>query len=357
MSSYIDDETDKSLENSMILVKKRNNGIERILKKYDINSRNRQNKELKNLTLIKSDESFDSKIFRSRNSSYDQMSQDSNSIEKRYFNIKTIVKKQSKCVNKHLFLSIDKCKTKISPFSSKFSDKDIKDISRFELIFFFMSPIIGTSPLSPFRVHNSSKENFSKILSYQEEIEIIPRLDDALLRIKTIIKNEFLYNLNLFLKKSHKYINISPKSSNIGLQNLKKNPFFIANHFNEINKILGNETLRKFFIRRIRDYIKYIKKNKNDLLVKFEQQEEKEAIFIKEFLEKKQPPFEFSNGGEKNHYQSHSLDFLNFIISKKIIILICRELMKEGEDYLKIVFQFKKYPNYYLKLKKALSLL
>jgi len=350
MSSYIEDETDKSLENSMILVKNRNNGIERILKKYDINSRNRQNKELKNLTLIKSDESFDSKIFRSRNSSYDQMSQDSNSIEKRYFNIKTIVKKQSKCVNKHLFLSIDKCKTKISPFS-------YKDIPRFELIFFFKSPIIGTSPLSLFRVHNSSKENFSKILSYKEEIEISPRLDDAFLRIKNIIKNEFLYNLNLFLKKSDEYINISPKSSNIGLQNLKKNPFFIANHFNEINKILGNETLRKFFIRRIRDYIKYIKKNKNDLLVKFEQQEEKEAIFIKEFLEKKQPPFEFSNGGEKKHYQSHSLDFLNFIISKKIIILICRELMKEGEDYLKIVFQFKKYPNYYLKLKKALSLL
>ena len=355
MSSYIDDETDKSLKNSMILVKNRNNGIERILKKYDINSRNRQNNELKNLTLIKSDESFDSKIFRSRNSSYDQMSQDSNSIGKRYYSIKTIVKKQSKCVNKHLFLSIDKCKTKISPFSSKFSDKDIP---RFELIFFFSSPIIGASPLSPFSVHNSSKENLSKILSYQEETEIISKLKldiDEFRRKKSIINNEIFYNL--FLKKSHEYINISPKSSNIGLQNLKKNPFFIANHFNEINKILRNETLRKFFIRRIRNYIKYIKKNKNDLLVKFEQQEEKEAIFIKEFLEKKQPPFEFSNGGEKKHYQSHSLDFLNFIISKKIIILICRELMKEGEDYLKIVFQFKKYPNYYLELKRALSLL
>jgi hypothetical protein len=247
------------------------------------------------------------------------MSQDSNSIEKKYFNIKTIVKKQSKCVNKHLFLSIDKSLTKISLFLSKF-------IPRFELIFFFASPIIGTSPLSPFRVHNSSKENLSKILSYQEETEIVSKLKldiDEFRRIKSIIKN----------------------------------PFFITIHFNEINKILGNETLRKFFIRRIRDYTKYIKKNKNDLLIKFEQQEEKEVIFIKEFLEKKQPPFEFSNGGEKKHYQSHSLDFLNFIISKKIIILICRELMKEGEDYLKIVFQFKKYPNYYLKLKKALSLL
>ena len=196
MSSYIEDETDKSLENSMILVKNRNNGIERILKKYDINSRNRQNKELKNLTLIKSDESFDSKVFRSRNSSYDQMSQDSNSIGKRYYSIKTIVKKQSKCVNKHLFLSIDKCKTKISLFS-------YKDIPRFELIFFFKSPIIGTSPLSPFRVHNSSKENLSKILSYQEETEIISKLKldiDEFRRKKSIIKNEFLYNLNLFLK-------------------------------------------------------------------------------------------------------------------------------------------------------------
>ena len=37
MSSYFDDETDKSLDDSMILVKKRNSGIERILKKYDIN--------------------------------------------------------------------------------------------------------------------------------------------------------------------------------------------------------------------------------------------------------------------------------------------------------------------------------
>jgi hypothetical protein len=51
MSSYIDDENDNSLENSMFLVKKRNSGIERILKKYDINSRNRQNKDLKNLIL------------------------------------------------------------------------------------------------------------------------------------------------------------------------------------------------------------------------------------------------------------------------------------------------------------------
>jgi hypothetical protein len=50
MSSYIDDENDNSLENSMFLVKKRNSGIERILKKYDINSRNRQNKDLKNFS-------------------------------------------------------------------------------------------------------------------------------------------------------------------------------------------------------------------------------------------------------------------------------------------------------------------
>ena len=348
MSSYIDDETDKSLENSMILVKKRNNGIERILKKYDINSRNRKNKDLKNLTLIKSDESFDSKIFRSRNSSYDQMSQDSNSNEKRYFKIQAEVMEQSKCVNKLLFPSIDKYYIRIL----------VNNIETFDLIYLYASPLIETFPLSPFRVHNSYKEIFSILLDYQEEIIIISNLKQDIVefrRIKSIINNEIFYYL--FLKKSHEYINILSKSSNIGLQNLKKNPFFIANHFNEINKILGNETLRKFFIRRIRDYIKYIKKNKNDLLVKFEQQEEKEAIFIKEFLEKKQPPFEFSNGGEKKHYQSHSLDFLNFIISKKIIILICRELMKEGEDYLKIVFQFKKYPNYYLKLKKALSLL
>ena len=322
MLSYIDDETDKSLENSMILVKKGNNGIERILKKYDINSRNRQNKDLKNLTLIKSDESFDSKIFRGRYSSYDQMSQDSNSNEKRYFNIQTIVKKQSKRVDKYLFLSFNGHYIKIPSFISKLS---------FENIAIFGRMLVNVSTqtdltLSNFRVHNFSKEIFSKNLSYQEEIKIVPKLKldiNALRSIKSIIKN----------------------------------PFFIVNHFNEINKILGNETLRKFFIRRIRDYIKYIKKNKNDLLVKFQQQEEKEAIFIKEFLEKKQPPFEFSNGGEKKHYQSHSLDFLNFVISKKIIILICRELMKEGEDYLKIVFQFKKYPNYYLKLKKALSLL
>ena len=351
MLSYIDDETDKSLENSMILVKKRNSGIERILKKYDINSRNRKNKDLKNLTLIKSDESFDSKIFRSRNSSYDQMSQDSNSNEKRYFKIQAEVMEQSKCVNNLLFPSIDKCYIRIS----------VNNIETFDLIYMYASPLSETFPLSPFRVHNSSKEIFSKLLSYQEEIIIISKLKLDIVefsRIKSIINNEDLYNL--FLKnlyESFESNKILSKSSNIGLQNLKKNPFFIVNHFNEINKILGNETLRKFFIRRIRDYIKYIKKNKNDLLVKFEQQEEKEVIFIKEFLEKKQPPFEFSNGGEKKHYQSHSLDFLNFIISKKIIILICRELMKEGEDYLKIVFQFKKYPNYYLELKRALSLL
>jgi hypothetical protein len=255
-------------------------------------------------------------------------------------------------VDKLLFPSVDECYVRIT-------DNDIVTIER-KYPYASDSQLIETFTLSPFRMHNSSKEIFSK---NQEEIKIFSKLKldiniYALRCIKSIINNEDLY---IFLLKkiyeSFEFNNILSKSSNIGLQKIKKNPFFITNHFNEITKILGNETLRKFFIRRIRDYIKYIKKNKNDLLVKFEQQEEKEAIFIKEFLEKKQPPFEFSNGGEKKHYQSHSLDFLNFIISKKIIILICRELMKESEDYLKIVFQFKKYPNYYLELKRALSLL
>jgi hypothetical protein len=347
MSSYFDDETDKSLDDSMILVKKRNSGIERILKKYDINSRNRQNKDLKNLTLIKSDESFDSKKFRNRNSSYDQMSQDSNSNEKRYFKIQDEVMEQSKCVHNLLFPSFDKCYIRIL----------VNNIERFNLMYVYKPPLIESFFKSIFSMYYSYKEIFSKLLGHLVKIIISSNLKQDIVgffRIESINNNIFC---GLFLEKSHGYVGILSKSGNIGLQNLKKNPFFIANHFIEINKILWNETLRKFFIRRIRDYIKYIKKNKNDLLVKFEQQEEKEVIFIKEFLEKKQPPFEFSNGGEKKHYQSHSLDFLNFIISKKIIILICRELMKEGEDYLKIVFQFKKYPNYYLELKRALSLL
>lgn len=41
-----------------------------------------------------------------------------------------------------------------------------------------------------------------------------------------------------------------------------------------IIRVLEKETLRKFFIRRIRDYIKYIKKNKNNLYLKLEQQKE-----------------------------------------------------------------------------------
>ena len=128
------------------------------------------------------------------------------------------------------------------------------------------------------------------------------------------------------------------------------------NNIIQISKTLENETLRKFFIRRIRDYIKYIKKNKNNLLLKLEQQKEEDIIFIEEFLKKKQPPFEFTIGRKKKYWKSHSLDFLRFIISRNIIILICRELMKEDDDYLKKVFKFKKYPNYYLKLKEALSL-
>lgn len=53
-----------------------------------------------------------------------------------------------------------------------------------------------------------------------------------------------------------------------------------------IIRVLEKETLRKFFIRRIRDYIKYIKKNKNNLYLKLEQQKEENKIFVDEFLKK-----------------------------------------------------------------------
>jgi len=226
MSSYIDDENDNSLENSMFLVKKRNSGIKRILKKYDINSRNRQNKDLKNLTLIKSDESFDSKIFRNRNSSYDQMSQDSNSIEKRYYKIQAIVMTRSIYVDKLLFPSVDECYVRIT-------DNDIVTIER-KYPYASDSQLIETFTLSPFRMHNSSKEIFSK---NQEEIKIFSKLKldiniYALRCIKSIINNEDLY---IFLLKkiyeSFEFNNILSKSSNIGLQNLKKKSFFYSKSF------------------------------------------------------------------------------------------------------------------------------
>ena len=350
MSSYIGDEADKSLENTMILVKKRNNGIERIIKKYDIYSRNRRNKDLKNLTLIKSDESFNSKIFRSRNSSYDKMSQDSNNNKKRYFNdIQIISKKKISCVD-HIFPRFNYSKK--TRYSFEIFDENFKRffqscMDEFEYLLLKVTLFHHFLP----------KEYFSIFWKKFKTISKIKRCIDKFSEIKSIIKIEDLCSISL-INLINFWSDILSKSNFVRLQKIKKHPFFITNQINEINKILGNETLRKFFIRRIRDYIiKYIKENKFILLIKYKQQEEKEVIFIKEFIEKKQPPFEFSSGGAKKHYQSHSLDFLHFIISKKIIILICRVLRKESEDYLKILVQFNNYPNYYLKLKKSLSLL
>ena len=166
------------------------------------------------------------------------------------------------------------------------------------------------------------------------------------------------------LSENLKYLGIVNRMNDYLLQKLFKIFYEIfvititnmIKNMKRIIRVLEKETLRKFFIRRIRDYIKYIKKNKNNLYLKLEQQKEENKIFVDEFLKKKQPPFEFTNGGEKKYFQSHSLNFFLFIITRNIIILICRELMKEDDDYLKKVFKFKKYPNYYLKLKEALSL-
>ena len=317
--------------------------------------------------------------FMRTNSNYELISQDSEYNENIYFNIRTVDNKKSlgedSCEDKLLFSSPVEFNKEILPKLPVFYPvgKELlnKEIEKFDLIYYFIGRSLISVSLDIGKIFfnwcNALKKHFSNngdMKKYFSKIEpiyfggfkradiylVFSRYDDELNRKKRKKLSENLKDLGIVNSLGDDYL--LPKLFEIFHEIL----IIRINNIIQISKTLENETLRKFFIRRIRDYIKYIKKNKNNLLLKLEQQKEEDIIFIEEFLKKKQPPFEFTFGSGKKYFQSHSLDFLQFIISRNIIILICRELMKEDDDYLKKVFKFKKYPKYYLKLKEALSL-
>jgi hypothetical protein len=291
------------------------------------------------------------------NSNYELISQDSEYNENIYFNIRTVDNKKSlgedSCEDKLLFSSPVEFNKEILPKLPVFYPvgKELlnKEIEKFDLIYYFISRSYISVSLDIGKIFfnwcNALKKHFSNNGDMKKYFSKIEPIYFGGFKRADILLDFFSGNGEFNRQEGKK---LSENLKNLGIVNrdddyLLPKLFEIfheiliirINNIIQISKKLINETLRKFFIRRIRDYIKYIKKNKNNLL---EQQKEEDIIFIEEFLKKKQPPFEFTFGSGKKYCQSHSLDFLQFIISRNIIILICRELMKEDDDYLKLVF-------------------
>lgn len=375
---YNDNEINMEPEKSLDQSDQRNICFENISQKFDTNIINAQKNDL---CLKKSEETFDPKLFMRINSNYEHISQDSKCNESIYFNIKNVDNKQSFgedfCEDKLFFSPPVEFNKEILPklpvfypVGKELLNKEMENIdleySIFGKRFYCMNTYIGKIF---FNWYNALKKYFSNnddIKKYFSKFDpyFLESTDFYRQTIYFSGNYEFNRETEKKLSKNLEYLGIVNRMNDYLLQKLFKIFYEIfvititnmIKNMKRIIRVLEKETLRKFFIRRIRDYIKYIKKNKNNLYLKLEQQKEENKIFVDEFLKKKQPPFEFTNGGEKKYFQSHSLNFFLFIITRNIIILICRELMKEDDDYLKKVFKFKKYPNYYLKLKEALSL-
>lgn len=376
--SYSDNEINMESEKSLDQSDQRNICFENISQKFDTNIINAQKNDL---CLKKSEETFDPKLFMRINSNYEHISQDSKCNESIYFNIRNVDNKQSFgedfCEDKLFFSPPVEFNKEILPklpvfypVGKELLNKEMENIdleySIFGKRFYCMNTYIGKIF---FNWYNALKKYFSNnddIKKYFSKFDpyFLEPTDFYRQTIYFSGNYEFNRETEKKLSKNLEYLGIVNRMNDYLLQKLFKIFYEIfvititnmIKNMKRIIRVLEKETLRKFFIRRIRDYIKYIKKNKNNLYLKLEQQKEENKIFVDEFLKKKQPPFEFTNGGEKKYFQSHSLNFFLFIITRNIIILIYRELMKEDDDYLKKVFKFKKYPNYYLKLKEALSL-
>ncbi len=375
LMSYDDNEINMESEKSLDQSDQRNICFENISQKFDTNIINAQKNDL---CLKKSEETFDPKLFMRINSNYEHISQDSKCNESIYFNIRNVDNKQSFgedfCEDKLFFSPPVEFNKEILPklpvfyqvgkeLLNKEVGKDDLKYSIFYGCFCFGNIYIGKiffKWCKALKKYFSNNDDIKKYFSKVDPCYLEPTRNFFSTEIYFSGKDEFNRKERKKLSENLKDLGIDNREDDYLLPKLFEifYEIFVIKIKNliRISKTLENETLRKFFIRRIRDYIKYIKKNKNNLLLKFEQQTEEDLIFTEEFLKNKQPPFEFTIGRKKKYWKSHSLDFLRFIISRNIIILICRELMKEDDDYLKKVFKFKKYPNYYLKLKEALSL-
>ena len=379
---YYDNEINMESEKSLEQFDQRNISFENISQECDENYINMQKNDL---CLKKSEKIFDSKSFMKMNSNYELISQDSKSDENIYFNIRTADNKQSLgedfCEDNLFFSSLDESNKDILPKLSVFypigKELLIKEIFKTGLYgVFFIREYLYLKKTNIGKIFfnwcNSLKKYFSNnddMKKYFSKIDPIyfSRETEDFRGSKNIVLNVDI-DYEEFDRQEGK--NLSENLGDLGIVNRVDDDYLLPklfemfhgilvikiNNWNKIRNVLVDETLRKFFIRRIRDYIEYIKKNNNNLLLKLEQQKKEDIIFIEEFLKQKQPPFKFSNGEAKQYFKSHSSCFFLFVISRNIIILICRELMKEDDDYLKKVFNFKKYPKYYLKIKEALSL-
>ena len=373
-------ESEKSLEQ----FDQRNISFENISQECGENYINAQKNDL---CLKKSEKIFDSKSFMKMNSNYELISQDSKSYENIYFNIRTVDNKQSLeedfCEDNLLFSSLDESNKdkdilpKLSVFYPIGKELLIKEIFKTGLYgVFFIREFLYLKKTNIGKIFFNWCNALKKYFSNNNDMKkYFSKIDPIYFSRETA---DFRGSKNIVLNVNKDYEefdrqegkNLSENLVDLGIVNRVDDDYLLPKLFemfhailvikiknwNKIRNVLLDETLRKFFIRRIRDCIEYIKKNNNNLLLKLEQQKKEDIIFIEEFLKQKQPPFKFSNGEAKQYFKSHSSCFFLFVISRNIIILICRELMKEDDDYLKKVFNFKKYPKYYLKIKEALSL-
>ena len=252
--------------------------------------------------------------FMRTNSNYELISQDSEYNENIYFNIRTVDNKKSlgedSCEDKLLFSSPVEFNKEILPKLPVFYPvgKELlnKEIEKFDLIYYFIGRSLISVSLDIGKIFfnwcNALKKHFSNngdMKKYFSKIEpiyfggfkradiylVFSRYDDELNRKKRKKLSENLKDLGIVNRLDDDYL--LPKLFEIFHEIL----IIRINNIIQISKTLENETLRKFFIRRIRDYIKYIKKNKNNLLLKLEQQKEEDIIFIEEFLKKKTTTF------------------------------------------------------------------
>ena len=149
LMSYDDNEINMESEKSLDQSDQRNICFENISQKFDTNIINAQKNDL---CLIKSEETFDPKLFMRINSNYEHISQDSKCNESIYFNIRDVDNKQSLgedfCEDKLLFSSSVEFNEEILPKLPVFYPvgKELlnKEMEKFDLIYYF----IGRSLIS-----------------------------------------------------------------------------------------------------------------------------------------------------------------------------------------------------------------
>ena len=301
--SYSDNEINMEPEKSLDQSDQRNICLENISQKCDTNIINAKKNDL---CLKKSEEIFDSKSFLRINSNYEFISQDSKYNENIYFNIRNVDNKQSLdedfCEDKLLFSSSVEFNEEILPKLPVFYQvgKELlnKEMEKFDSINWSKDCVHVSVYLDIGKIFFNWCNALEKYFSNNDDMKkYFSKIDPIYLEgfNRTDIILDFFLNKDKLNRRKGK--KLSKNLQDLGIVNRLDDDYLLPklfeifheiliiriNNIIQISKKLINETLRKFFIRRIRDYIKYIKKNKNNLL---EQQKEEDIIFIEEFLKK-----------------------------------------------------------------------